>query len=395
MKQLSADAQILLATKGMRAEAPVYIRIFKEENELEVWKQKDDGRFELFKTYPICAWSGTLGPKMQQGDKQAPEGFYTIRPGQLNPMSMYHLAFNLGFPNDFDRANGHTGSALMVHGNCKSAGCYAMTDAYIEEIYSLAREAFKGGQKEFAVNAFPFRMTEDNMRRHQGSEWYTFWTSLKQGYDSFDFYRVPPKVAVCSRQYLVNASFMGAEAKPDPAGQCPPFQIVAPDITPGTMMASRPAATRWRSRAVRVRRLAAAPQEQAAFAQASAPVQTEMPAPAYARPAPAVRTASAGGATPRAIGTAAVHRVAPPANAGGSVPEQGEAPVLAAPPVLAAAAAASPAVHQDRSDTPVVQEAPAVAVAANGEQTIRRSGKGDMLPAPAATGLGYAPQAGQ
>jgi hypothetical protein len=141
--------------------------------------------------------------------------------------------------------------------------------------------------------------------------------------------------------------------------------------------------------------VAAAPQEQAAFAQASAPVQAEIPAPAYARPASGVRTASAGGTPPRAIGTAAVHRVAPPANAGGSAPEQGEAPVLVAPPVLAAAAAASPAVHQNRSDTPMVQEAPAVAVAANGEQTIRRSGKGDMLPAPAATGLGYAPQAGQ
>ena len=127
--------------------APIFVRIFKEESELEVWKQRDDGRFYHFKTYPICNWSGDLGPKVQQGDKQAPEGFYTVAKYQMNPNSQFHIAFNLGYPNAYDQAHSRTGDFLMVHGKCSSAGCYAMTDALIEEIYALARESFSGGQE--------------------------------------------------------------------------------------------------------------------------------------------------------------------------------------------------------------------------------------------------------
>ena len=144
------------------------MRIFKEESELEVWKARDDGRFYHFKTYPICNWSGNVGPKTTLGDKQAPEGFYRVANTQMNPNSQYYLAFNLGYPNAYDRALQRTGDALMVHGKCKSVGCYAMTDALIEEIYTLAREALKGGQESFEVHAFPFRMTEANMARYAG-----------------------------------------------------------------------------------------------------------------------------------------------------------------------------------------------------------------------------------
>ena len=127
---------MLLGKKGMDAQAPIFIRIFKEESELEVWKQRDDGRFYHFKTYPICNWSGDLGPKVKQGDRQAPEGFYTVTREQMNPDSNYHLAMNLGYPNAYDRSQRRTGEFLMIHGKCKSAGCYAMTDALIEEIYA-------------------------------------------------------------------------------------------------------------------------------------------------------------------------------------------------------------------------------------------------------------------
>ena len=205
-RQLPASTQALLAIKGMKVESPIFVRIFKEESEFEVWKYKD-GRFQHFRTYPICAWSGELGPKVQQGDRQAPEGFYTVSRAQMNPHSLYHLAFNIGFPNTYDQANGHSGSALMVHGNCKSAGCYAMTDAYIEEIYILAREAFNAGQTKFHVQAFPFRMTTWNMMRHRLNEWYPFWVKLKEGYDAFEETGKPPIVKVCGKQYLVNVSF--------------------------------------------------------------------------------------------------------------------------------------------------------------------------------------------
>ena len=229
-RQLAASTQAQLAIKGMKIEAPIFIRIFKEENEFEVWKYKD-GRFQLFKSYPICAWSGELGPKVQQGDRQAPEGFYTVTRAQMNPHSLYHLAFNIGFPNTYDQVNGHTGSSLMVHGNCKSAGCYAMTDAYIEEIYILAREAFNAGQTKFHVQAFPFRMTAWNMMRHRDSRWYPFWVKLKEGYDSFEETGKPPIIKVCGKQYIVNAAFTGGEPAPD--GPCPLYSKINLAQTPG------------------------------------------------------------------------------------------------------------------------------------------------------------------
>ncbi|MGI9406816.1 MAG: L,D-transpeptidase family protein, partial [Hyphomicrobiaceae bacterium] len=141
LKPLPKEAMHLLGKKGMSQKDPIFIRIFKEESELEVWKQRADGRFHHFKTYPICNWSGALGPKLRQGDKQSPEGFYTVANGQLNPKSQFHLAFNLGFPNAYDKAHGRTGDYLMVHGDCRSAGCYAMTDALVEELYALVRDS--------------------------------------------------------------------------------------------------------------------------------------------------------------------------------------------------------------------------------------------------------------
>jgi len=215
----------------MKESAPILVRIFKEESELEVWKQKDDGHYHHFKTYPICNWSGKLGPKKQQGDKQAPEGFYRVSERLMNPNSNFHLAFNLGYPNSYDRANGRTGDFLMVHGDCKSAGCYAMTDALIEEIYALAREAFKGGQEAFTVQALPFRMTDENMRRHAKDPSYPFWQTLKVGYDHFEYSRQEPKVAVCNKQYLVNVSFMGT-SRVNPAEPCPMYQALPLEKAP-------------------------------------------------------------------------------------------------------------------------------------------------------------------
>ncbi len=230
MKPLSSDAMHLLGTKGMNVNAPIYVRIFKEESELEVWKARDDGHYYHYKTYPICTWSGELGPKTTQGDRQAPEGYYWVSTGQMNPNSQYHLSFNLGFPNAYDRAYGRTGSALMVHGNCLSAGCYAMTDGLIEEIYALAREAFNGGQERFAVHAFPFRMTDENMARNRKSKWHGFWRQMRSGYDHFELTRQVPEVQVCNRSYLVNAKFVGNPGRIDPSGPCPQFVRPTPQI---------------------------------------------------------------------------------------------------------------------------------------------------------------------
>lgn len=220
---------MLMGHKGMQPAAPIFVRILKEESELEIWKARDDGRFYHYKTYPICNWSGDLGPKLKQGDKQAPEGFYTVSSHQMNPNSSFHVAFNLGYPNAFDRAHNRTGDFLMVHGKCRSAGCYAMTDALMEEIYALAREAFRGGQERIEVHAFPFRMTDANMERYRDHKWHKFWQVLKQGYDHFEAHRIPPNVAVCERRYIVNVH-LPESGKIDPLGHCPRF--MRPQIEP-------------------------------------------------------------------------------------------------------------------------------------------------------------------
>lgn len=232
---LSKETATLLAKKGMDAQAPIFIRIFKEDSELEVWKARDDGRFYHFKTYPICNWSGGLGPKIQQGDRQAPEGFYSVGRSQLNPNSLYHVAFNLGYPNAYDRSLGRTGDFIMIHGKCKSAGCYAMTDALIEEIYALTREAMSGGQETVPVHIFPFKMTDAKLVQFKKSPWYPFWQTLKQGYDHFEQTRVPPNVAVCEHKYIVNVANPSSPYTAD--GRCPHFERPAvpafiPDAKP-------------------------------------------------------------------------------------------------------------------------------------------------------------------
>ena len=193
----------------MSKESPILVRIFKEESELEVWKEDQSGRMALLKTYPICRWSGDLGPKIREGDRQAPEGFYTITPSLMNPNSSYYLSINMGYPNAYDRANNRTGAFLMIHGDCSSRGCYAMTDEQIAEIYALARESFFGGQSSFQIQAFPFRMTAQNMARHRNSPHMAFWKMLKTGYDHFEVTRQEPKVDVCDRRYVFNTESNG------------------------------------------------------------------------------------------------------------------------------------------------------------------------------------------
>ncbi|WP_182085162.1 murein L,D-transpeptidase family protein [Aureimonas sp. ME7] len=220
----------LIKANEMGENSPILIRLYKEESEVEIWKQKTDGTFAVLKTYPICAWSGQLGPKRKEGDRQAPEGFYHLTPGLLNPTSNYHLAFDMGYPNAYDRANDATGTHLMIHGSCNSSGCYAMDNWQMEELYSLANHAFKGGQKAIQIQALPFRMTPQNMARHQNSPHFAFWKMLKQGTDRFDLTHKPVAVAVCEKRYVFDETLTDGR-KLDAAGQCPtvaePENIIA------------------------------------------------------------------------------------------------------------------------------------------------------------------------
>lgn len=191
-----------LAAKGLSRGNPIYIRIFKETSELELWIAKG-GRFELFETYPVCHWTGTLGPKLREGDKQSPEGFYTVSDRQMRLIGRWPKAFNLGYPNVHDQLNRRTGSYILVHGGCSSTGCFAMTEAVQEEIYRLAQSAQAGGQQRFQVHVFPFRMTDRRMSETANHRWHGFWQQLKPAYDSFERSHLPPRIAVCGNHYQV------------------------------------------------------------------------------------------------------------------------------------------------------------------------------------------------
>ncbi len=233
---LSAKILSIMSEKDMAPQSPILVRVFKEEAELEVWKTTGSGTYALLKTYPICRWSGELGPKVKVGDRQAPEGFYNITPGLLNPNSNYYLAINTGFPNAFDKSYGRTGDFLMIHGDCSSSGCYAMTDEQIAEIYALARESLAGGQRSFQIQAMPFRMTPENMARHRNNPNMAFWRNLKQGYDHFEVTHLEPKVNVCGRQYVFDAQPPAGQAF-EPSLACPNYTV--PDVIASAVSAKQ------------------------------------------------------------------------------------------------------------------------------------------------------------
>lgn len=198
---IPAATLALMQARGTQARAPVLFRAYKKESEIEVWKRADSGRYVHVKTFPICRWSGQLGPKRRNGDRQTPEGFYPVAQRQMNPNSHYYLSFDVGYPNAYDRAHGSTGSAVMVHGVCSSMGCFAMTDAVAGELYAIAREAFAGGQAAFQFQSYPFRMTALNMARHRTDPNIDFWRQLKSGSDRFEALGEEPVVTVVAGRY--------------------------------------------------------------------------------------------------------------------------------------------------------------------------------------------------
>ena len=190
---------------GADKDSPVLIRIFKESNELELWrKNKDTKKFVLVHTYPICRYSGTLGPKIRLGDRQAPEGFYEIGPSSLNPQSVEFVSLDTGYPNAFDKAHGRTGAHLMIHGGCSSAGCYAITHAAAQEVFTAVRDSLKAGQRTVQLQIYPFRMDKMSLLARSGDHNYAFWQQLKEGYDRFDLTHEELNVSVVNKKYVVH-----------------------------------------------------------------------------------------------------------------------------------------------------------------------------------------------
>jgi murein L,D-transpeptidase YafK len=229
LRPIPPDTLALMEQKGTTKNSPVLIRAYKKEAELEIWKQNSDGRYVYIKSFPMCRWSGQLGPKVREGDRQVPEGFYTITPGQMNPNSNYYLSFNVGYPNAYDRAYGYTGGSIMVHGACSSAGCFSMTDEQIGEIYAIAREAFNGGQKAIQMQSLPFKMTAENLAKHRADPNAPFWRQLKEGADHFEVTKQEPTVAVCGKHYVFDATPVDSKLHLDALVACPPLQV-DPDL---------------------------------------------------------------------------------------------------------------------------------------------------------------------
>lgn len=203
--QTPADAGALeakLASAGVTSGSPVFLRIFKAESELELWVQKG-AAFVRVATYPVCHWTGTLGPKLREGDKQSPEGFYSVTQRQMRHSGRWRKAFNLGFPNALDQRLQRTGSYILLHGGCSSTGCFAMTDPVMAQIHDIAQAALRGGQQRIHVHVFPFRMTDRQMDRHGDHVSLPFWRDLKAGYDAFERTHVPPSISVCEKRYVV------------------------------------------------------------------------------------------------------------------------------------------------------------------------------------------------
>ena len=193
-----------LAAIGARLGAPMLLRVFKQEREVEVWVQPEDQQtFVLFRIFPICFYSGKLGPKVKEGDMQSPEGFYFVGPAQMRAKSQYHRAIDFAFPNDYDAAQGYTGTELLIHGNCVSSGCYAMTDPFVEQLYELGSATAATAAQGFWIHAFPFHMTAEALAGQQDSPWLGFWQQLKAGYDAFETSRIPPHIRVDGGRYVV------------------------------------------------------------------------------------------------------------------------------------------------------------------------------------------------
>ena len=229
LKPISLELRTNMKSKGMNESSPILLRIFKMEKKLEVWKETNSGEFELLESFDICYFTGNLGPKTKQGDLQAPEGYYSVTPDQLNPNSSYHLSIFIGYPNEYDMSYNRTGGAITILGGCASLGSYAMTDPIIESIYAIAREAFNGGQKEFQIHAYPFHMTDENLKLYHSHYHQKFWENLKEGYDLFKITKKPLKINVCGGKYVFDAIPKNQDDKFNANFPCPSYTVVKPN----------------------------------------------------------------------------------------------------------------------------------------------------------------------
>jgi murein L,D-transpeptidase YafK len=189
------------AVKGLKLGSPVFIRVYKQTSEMELWVQQGP-RYVHFKTYGICRWSGFLGPKFYEGDRQSPEGLYRITTSDLIVNRRWDRAMNINFPNSFDSMNGRGGSGILIHGGCGSIGCFAVQNESVEDVYGAVRAALKGGQAYVPVLALPFRFTSLAPEKEDTLQMSEFWADLRRADLLFERDKIPPAAWICDGRYL-------------------------------------------------------------------------------------------------------------------------------------------------------------------------------------------------
>ena len=171
----------------------VLLRAYKHEKMMEVWaSDRRKGPLKRLANYAICSLSGGPGPKLREGDGQVPEGFYYLN--FYHSRSTFFLAMRVNYPNRRDRKLKRTGSAIMIHGNCVSIGCLAMSDERIQELWLITTAARRRGK--LAVHIFPTCELARAIKAAKDPSLAAFWTNLKQGMDLFDKDRKPRKWTV-------------------------------------------------------------------------------------------------------------------------------------------------------------------------------------------------------
>ncbi len=230
--------------KHLKLGSPVLIRIYKQSSELELWVLRGP-RFVLLNVYPICRWSGRLGPKLQAGDRQSPEGVYTITAAGLIVNDRWHRAMNINYPNRYDRVNSRTGSGILIHGRCRSIGCFALSDANVEEVYEAVRSALAAGQRQVQVVALPLRFRNKSVEAPPDLP--GFWQDLSREEALFHRDRVPAPAWLCGGRYVFEDRLAhGGKTMPESSLDCSPLNrpvspaeaaAMAPHIPNGVVFA--------------------------------------------------------------------------------------------------------------------------------------------------------------
>lgn len=210
-RELRSSTRQLFTDAGLKyPPRRIYLRAFKTEDQLELWAAAR-GKLKRVKTYKICAKSGTLGPKRAEGDGQVPEGFYHVK--VFNSRSHYHASLGLNYPNRSDRILGNRkrpGSHIFIHGECVTIGCIPIENGPIDELFQIALDARRAGQRKIPVHIFPRRMDDDGMKalgKYAPSrpDLMTFWRGIRPGYQLFESTRKVPRARILrSGKYVIS-----------------------------------------------------------------------------------------------------------------------------------------------------------------------------------------------